>query len=151
LRSNSRNSFGFSLFSVDWGPKNKNVLYLFRLFGREAATFRGNGSWNWVTITIEPNSRRRSLIDPSYPILRRRPGQQLGTNNYGRDGRLFEGKIMVFFGYLGTATTATVGNNNYGREAAAFFEGKIMGLFWTIGRLFEGKVMGLFWTIGNHN
>jgi hypothetical protein len=24
-------------------------------------------------------------------------------------------------------------NNNYGREAAAFFEGKLMGLFWTFG------------------
>jgi hypothetical protein len=45
------------------------------------------------------------------------------SNNY-RSGRLFEGKIMVFFGDLGTATTATVGNNNYGREAVTFLKAK---------------------------
>ena len=32
----------FSLFSWFWGPKNKNVLYLFQLFNREAAIYLGH-------------------------------------------------------------------------------------------------------------
>ena len=54
----------------------------------------------------------------------------------------------------------TIGNNNYGREAAAFLKATNNGSLldnWEqqlrarSGRLFEGKIMGLFWTIGNSN
>jgi hypothetical protein len=48
---------------------------------------------------------------------------------------------------------ATIGNNNYGREAAAFFKTtnyNNYGREARSGRLFENKIMGLFWTIGNH-
>ena len=59
---------------------------------------------------------------------------------------------------------ATIGNNNYSREAAAFLKAKNNNNFGreaaaflkatnnnNYGRLFKGKIMGLFWTIGNNN
>jgi hypothetical protein len=54
----------------------------FRLFGHEAQFIWGNGTWKWVTITIKPNSRRRSLIDASCPI-QEGAWQQLGTTTTG--------------------------------------------------------------------
>jgi hypothetical protein len=61
------------------------------------------------------------------------------NNNYGREAAVF--------------LWATY-NNNYGREAAVFLLATYSNNYGRearSGRLFEGKLKGLFWTIGNHN
>ena len=63
----------------------------------------------------------------------------LGTaTNYSREAAAFlKATNNKNHGHVAAAFLKATNNNNYGRERS--------------GRLFEGKIMGLFWTIGNHN
>jgi hypothetical protein len=126
---------------VDQKIKTFCTFSAFQLFGFSAFRPRRPPFGNVTAWNLKPNSRRRSLIDASCPISRRRPGQQL-NNNYGREAAAFlkarqnngtlldnweqqlgprSGRLLEFCNQP-SGVLQPLGTNNYSREAAAFLK-----------------------------
>jgi hypothetical protein len=108
-------------------------------YGRETASFL-----NWATIWNNNYGREAAaFLKEKYTIGNNNYWATIGNNNYGREAATFlKANYWVSFGQWGQQLGPRSGRllelgNNCEQQLRA-----------RSGRLFEGKIMGLFWTIG---